>query len=1007
MAQDLNRIAAFVGRLVRRERAVLVGQVGLQVLVVFLLALFLALAAAALRWDRSGAAATLALLFGAGVWAAALVPMLRRWRSSGDPLRQARLVEKLDEELGGRLVTSVERVDGPQGQESPELLALVARRAAKRIERVDPGRVHSTRPLLWRSAVVFGLVGVNCLASILVPGGAGGAWQFWLGGLGADTAAAAVDLDGVGPRSRVGDIVLEYVYPEYTGLDPSTVPNSTGVIHAPPGTKVKISAKVGRQADAAALVAYDEPPLDAGLVERRLEGELTVQIDPGTWHFVVYRGGEPHPSDSFAIEPEPDLPPEVTLDEAADVLEVALDEPISLGWRALDDYGIRKVDIEIDGVAVGSPIARPETRKAELFDTRAFTPRDLGLQKGARVDLVVAAWDNDAWSGSKAGRSRAIELVILGERGLDQRQLKRESELIEAMITILADHLEEEFPPGRGDSGDYASWGEAVAERHGPLDDAIAEWGGIEILEGLSAQAARMVRRSARELVRYSQVAFTPGLKEAPLAQSAIELGDMRTGHIATLEQAILMLDQVVQGRLMQQLTQIAEELEGTAANLRDMAERGADPIEMHARLERLEEQLKRIAELSAALKRGPLKSFVNQRESEMSLLMQEIRDALARGDNEEAAELMARLAEQIEQLSQSIQDQMSQQAQEDEQVMEQARDVIEEMKKLEEEQAALQQQVSELREQGDEKGSEKAAELWEQLEKETAELTRRSEQYEAGLEKASRSLNEQERAGAATDESRRLEESASARDLSGASQGIRDIEEAWYRVGKSRELAERMARGNLQGPGGPEQRHIERQMREVDEIIRKLQELASQANPAVQRQAQKLEQQQDQLQERLEELSEQAEQVGQQMPIQPQGMSEALGEANQRMQSAGQELGQGRPMQAEGEQGMAGERVKDARRALEESLRQSQQIPGPGGGADPEQQEGGDQNGNNDNGGEGNERRGDNSVDIPSPEDFRTPEEYRRMLLEGMEGEVPEEYRALKKRYFEELVHQ
>ena len=43
----------------------------------------------------------------------------------------------------------------------------------------------------------------------------------------------------------------------------------------------------------------------------------------------------------------------------------------------------------------------------------------------------------------------------------------------------------------------------------------------------------------------------------------------------------------------------------------------------------------------------------------------------------------------------------------------------------------------------------------------------------------------------------------------------------------------------------------------------------------------------------------------------------------------------------------------------------------------------------------------------MPQPEEFRTPEEYRRALLEGMEGEVPEEYRALKKRYFEELVNQ
>ena len=43
----------------------------------------------------------------------------------------------------------------------------------------------------------------------------------------------------------------------------------------------------------------------------------------------------------------------------------------------------------------------------------------------------------------------------------------------------------------------------------------------------------------------------------------------------------------------------------------------------------------------------------------------------------------------------------------------------------------------------------------------------------------------------------------------------------------------------------------------------------------------------------------------------------------------------------------------------------------------------------------------------LAEPEDFRTPEEYRQALLRGMEGDVPEEYRALKRRYYEELVHQ
>ena len=46
-------------------------------------------------------------------------------------------------------------------------------------------------------------------------------------------------------------------------------------------------------------------------------------------------------------------------------------------------------------------------------------------------------------------------------------------------------------------------------------------------------------------------------------------------------------------------------------------------------------------------------------------------------------------------------------------------------------------------------------------------------------------------------------------------------------------------------------------------------------------------------------------------------------------------------------------------------------------------------------------------SFQLPPPEEFQSPEEYRRALIEGMQADVPDEYRSLKKRYYEELVQQ
>ena len=57
--------------------------------------------------------------------------------------------------------------------------------------------------------------------------------------------------------------------------------------------------------------------------------------------------------------------------------------------------------------------------------------------------------------------------------------------------------------------------------------------------------------------------------------------------------------------------------------------------------------------------------------------------------------------------------------------------------------------------------------------------------------------------------------------------------------------------------------------------------------------------------------------------------------------------------------------------------------------------------------GGEGDSESMSSEVELPPIEPRVSPEEYRKMLLQGMQGGVPEEYETLKKKYYEELVAQ
>ncbi|MEC8425581.1 MAG: hypothetical protein VX000_17465, partial [Myxococcota bacterium] len=186
----------------------------------------------------------------------------------------------------------------------------------------------------------------------------------------------------------------------------------------------------------------------------------------------------------------------------------------------------------------------------------------------------------------------------------------------------------------------------------------------------------------------------------------------------------------------------------------------------------------------------------------------------------------------------------------------------------------------------------------------------------------------------------------------------------------------------------------------------------SAQTEPAaVQQAAQEMADRQAELEQRAETLQRDVRRVEQAMPSADGRSSQAMQEAGDAMERAGDALEAGRGMQGQGHQLDAASRVREAREQLDRQMRNHQQMQqsvqrmqgrdGPSG----EGQGGGEGDGSQRKPGEGDgEERG---VELPLAEEFQTPEAYRRALLEGMESDVPDEYEALKRRYYEELVRQ
>lgn len=1003
MAEQLQWIRAFVDRLVRREQALITLRIAASLALLLLVGLGLAAALTALRADRAWATVVLVVTLGVGGWFAVGWPLVTRWLASTDVQRQARLVEAQHPDFRGRLVTALDLDDAA----STPMAELLVRRAHARLAELSVADLLPADRTL-RAVQVVALCWLVGLPSLWYgTRGFSTLTDYWLAPNAAGAAVAAIDVAPPDEVARVGDIVIRYTYPDYTGLDTKTVSNSTGDVQGPPGTNVEVSARSAKRVEAAGLIAYEEA-LEAQVLEegRVVTGQFSILAESGAYRLQLYREGEPEPSREFAIEVEPDLPPEVMLDsQGRDVIEVAVDESFPVRWQARDDYGIQRVALLLRGQPTERALARPERRVADVGRTQSFRPRELGLKAGDRVPLAVIAWDNDTVSGSKSGTSRSIELVVLGPNGIGVRAAERREELKELMIPLLADFLVEPWPM-QGKAGLFADWGETVAKRYEPFVARVeALFGGLSRRSQDRAIAERVVE-TGRDLVRFTQVSFEPGSTSTLRPDDAATLDELRDDAIVALEEGILAFHRMQRNLALAELVQQAQQLRNLAEQMESTLDK-AEPeaMELLSQLDALQRMMQELAQRASQLDESGLREFLNSRESEASSLMEEIRQAIADGNLEEARELMRRLSELVDEMGRGIQEEMERRLQQGQQQQDQAGELQAELEDIKQTQEQLQAEVQQLRQQ-DQGPDERTESLWAELAKRAQEHRTSSQAYLEGLRNADRAFFEQERARAGVEEARDLSVAIEARDIRGARNAIGAGSTAWATSLRAIQL-ELSRSGSLDGPGRDDVLALLDQLVAIEKLLDQLEQAEPQASPESRQQAQELEDRQRDLDNRLEQARQQAQELERQFPVRPQGMREALEEAGERMDDASDNLGEGELMQAEGSQGVASQRIQDAIESLQQarqSARGQSQPLQSGGEPQPGQEREGEGDEDGEQSGDGISR---GEFEIPGREEFRTPEAYRQALLEGMQGDVPEEYRAMKRRYYEELVHQ
>lgn len=989
MSQDFEAIHRFVRSLVRRERLLLLARVGLQLLGLLIALILVAAVTPVVGLGRSGGAAALVLVAGFGGWALFAAPLMVGWRRTGDPLRQARLVEQLQPRLEGRLLTSVERLDGPRGQESEAILGLIARRAHERLGGVSAGAVHRAWPLgAGAGALLAGLLAI-VLTVVLVPGGPLGVVRFWFA---TDASADVADLFDIGAQpdnARVGDLVLEYVYPTYTGLDPLEVTNSTGEAHGPPGTQVRVRARSAEPVDAAAVIAYGEPGEGNTVAEERIiSGRFTVGADEGTWHLEMHRGEITRTSRDFSITPEPDLAPVVTVDSAQRI-EVPVDQIVSLPWLARDDYGLTRVVLMVDGEEAGTLHSRDGDRQVEDDGSMRLSPLQLGMSPGMRVELQIGAWDNNGWSGSQLGVSEPIELIVT--RAEDMTQLSPEERLAlrDVLVDLLAGQLMAPWPP-LGSSAEAAITGQRFDALYEPLRGFIEENPGVT-RDRFSRRLVRDLRESGQDFVAFTQVNFDPGMTSRGLDRALVrQAGDLRVDAVGDNEYAIALLDRYVQMNALGRVVEEAQSLAGLGQRLERVLERGASDPEIQSALRSVEESLQRMQTSASHMDQSSTRSMVERRGKEIDLIRREVAETQAAGKTEESQELAGRLARQMVELKEDLEYRMQRLEDEENELEQEMKSLVEELKRLEREQRQLQGQVSDMRQANDAQGAADAERTWAEVERLANEAADRGQRLADMFDGQDRFWF-REHVRVATRSTRRLGESARARDLHKAQKDVAESLTGWRRTHRVLPDSSR--------------RPIITRVEKAERLLDKIDIDANSVDPRTAAQARAMRQEQATLEEGLDAAQDMAKEVIAKMPIEPRNMEELLQQADENMGQARSDLETGRPMPAEGAQGQAAERLKEAREALEEAAAQMAQSGGQARDGEPQDSEGDD--------GEG----ADTELDLDDqasfqPNDITFEEEFdldafQRDVLRGMQGDVPESYRAMKKRYYEELMTQ
>jgi hypothetical protein len=796
----------------------------------------------------------------------------------------------------------------------------------------------------------------------------------------------------------VGDISLEYVYPDYMAEPPRTVPSTSGDVAAPRGTVVRIRTRSLRPASSGTLLV--EPGHAIRLrVEggRRLEAQLVV-TEPARWAFELrHADGAGFPGDRSApgwgtvrergwrtIRPEPDQPPIVTITSPDGDVDIEPGERVSLVYDVRDDHGLGDLSLVLK---IG---ADPETRRfVRSFDpglssASGQVPVPLGelrVGPGEVVSVRLEALDRDTVSGPNRGASATVSIRIASATSRHRETLQRQRELLDLVVGALADRLERPVPD------------DLVVARVRERADIVAEslrrvtaWVGAHADD--LRRDALLARDVAAQIValreRVGELAAREGrMHGRDLAPRARRL-EIDRAIVTELEDDALLLEDLLGRQRLDALADLGRRVDSARERLEKLLDRyaGARSEALRRELLReiaaLEQEVRELRERLAELGRDVPREFLNPEAwdtIDLDTPLRQLRESLAADDVEGARAALERMRETMRGLMAALEGSSASFRGERFAEEERARsELLDRVGDLETRQRELQRLTLAVQDRYRRKLAER---MRAEIDPLVQRLVARTKAAGAGIDRADAAGVQDYQAESLRRTRQRL------RDLE-ASLNQGDLDESAQMAGHAvRELEDL---DELLSPPRPRARGVASAVAAAVPELRAVRAELERALPSARQVLDGEDEERLRRQSSSQRaLSEDAGRLARRIGRPDSGLSfvgrdaeRLLDEARQRMDRAATELGRPAPREAHEAQESALERMRRLRETLEEAGR-PQRIGDGGGFHTPP------------------------PVRIPGPDEHDSPREFRREVLDAMREQPPGDDAV--RRYYEELV--